>query len=168
MTPNKFGWVDFGVSAKPAKSKWDVRFCSIAEQYASFSKDPSSKIGAIFVSPKNIVLSAGWNGFPRQVPDDEAKLNDRETKYHYMVHAEMNAIYNACHNGISLDESVLYVHGLPVCFECAKGVIQVGTRKVVCNWHGPIPEKWKESWESSKELFNMAGIETLILNEEFY
>jgi dCMP deaminase len=149
-------------------TKWDLRFAALAETYSQWSKDPSTKIGAIFVNDKNIMLSAGWNGFPRGIRDDAASLDDRETKYKFMVHAEMNAIFNACHSGISLDGSTLYVHGLPICRECAKGVIQVGTRKVVCNWHGPLPDRWKESWQNSQVLLNEAGIETLILNEEFY
>jgi dCMP deaminase len=69
----------------------------------------------------------------------------------------MNCIYNACHNGISLDGAVLYVYGLPVCSECAKGVIQVGIKKVIMQYDDARPQ-WEESYKITQQMFTEAGI----------
>ena len=138
-------------------SKWDVRYLNLAKEVSTWSKDPSSKIGAVAVGSKGQVLSQGYNGFPRGIFDGGARLNDRELKYKYIVHAEQNLIYNATYNGVSLDGATLYVTGLPVCSECAKGVIQVGIKRVVMP-EQDIKENWKESWNYSKVFFNEAGV----------
>lgn len=139
-------------------SKWDSRFLEMAKFYSTFSKDPSRKIGAVIVDDKKVVLSAGYNGFPRGILDSADRLNDREQKYKFVVHAEMNAIYNATFNGVSLDGSHLYVYGLPACAECSKGIIQVGIKRVQCWIDQPIPDKWKESWETTKWMLLEAGV----------
>ena len=79
----------------PVRIKWIQRYFKIAEQVSSWSKDPSSKIGAIIVGDKGQIISQGYNGFPRGVIDSEDRYNQRETKYKLVVHAEMNAILNA-------------------------------------------------------------------------
>lgn len=140
-------------------NKWDSRFIELAKFYSTFSKDPSRKIGAVAVDPiKRTVLSCGFNGFPRGIADTDDRLNDRETKYKYVVHAEMNAIFNACLNGVSLDGATLYVYGLPICSECAKGIIQVGIRHVAFLVEEAIPPIWLESWEKTREMFEEAGV----------
>lgn len=138
-------------------SKWDVRYLNLAKEVSTWSKDPSSKIGAVAVGSKGQVLSQGYNGFPRGIFDGGARLKDRELKYKYIVHAEQNLIYNATYNGVSLDGATLYVTGLPVCSECAKGVIQVGIKRVVMP-EQDIKENWKESWDYSKVFFSEAGV----------
>lgn len=141
------------------RNKWDQRYLKLAYGIAQWSKDPSSKIGAVTVGAKGQVLSQGFNGFPRGLKDDYDRLNDRETKYKYVVHAEMNAIYNATYNGTSLDGATLYVYGLPICSECAKGVIQVGIKRVVMPASPGMPEKWKDSWLTSMSFFKEAGVD---------
>jgi dCMP deaminase len=139
-------------------NKWDQRYLKLAYGIAQWSKDPSSKIGAITVGSKGQVLSQGFNGFPRGLKDDFSRLHDRETKYKYVVHAEMNAIYNATYNGTSLDGATLYVYGLPTCYECAKGVIQVGIKRVVMP-NQKIEGKWLDSWLTSMSFFDEAGVD---------
>jgi dCMP deaminase len=139
---------------------WNDRFMEFAKVYSTFSKDPSKKIGAVIIDPiKRIILSGGYNGFPRGVLDSEARLNDRELKYKYVVHAEMNAIYNATLNGVSLNGATLYVYGLPVCSECAKGIVQVGIKRVCISAAMPLPERWMSSWDMTKKIFNEVGID---------
>jgi dCMP deaminase len=133
------------------------KFFALAEQVASWSKDPSRKIGAIAVGDKKQILSMGFNGFPRGVEDSAERLSDRPTKYKMVVHAEMNAIFNACLNGVSLDGSTMYVVGLPVCNECAKGIIQSGVKMVKMKFVD-TPDKWSESWEISRQMFDEAGV----------
>ena len=144
--------------------KWHHRYFKIAAEIASWSKDPSTKIGAVCVGSSGQILSQGYNGFPRGIDDLPARLNDRETKYSFTIHAEMNCIYNASLSGISLNKSTLYVYGLPICHECAKGVLQSGIKKIYCAYDASIPVKWSDSWLMSKTLFTEAGIQFQVFN----
>ena len=143
-------------------TNWDLKYCELAKHIAQWSKDPSRKIGAVVVGDHGQILSQGYNGFPRGVNDTQQRLNDREQKYKYVVHAEMNCIYNASLNGVSLNESTLYAYGLPICSDCSKGIIQVGIKRVVV--YTPevnkidIPEAWKQSGDLAKQMFNEAGV----------
>ena len=131
----------------------------MAQHIALWSKDPSRKVGAIAVGSKGQVLAQGYNGFPRGISDSDTMYQNKVTKYQHVVHAEMNCIYNATYNGTSLDGATLYIHGLPVCSECAKGIIQVGvTRVVTKEIDASMPERWVESTELTKKLFTEAGI----------
>ena len=145
-------------------NKWDKRYLALAKEVASWSKDPSTQVGAVTVGNKKEVLSQGFNGFPRGIIDSEDRYNNRETKYKYVVHAEMNAIYNATYSGVSLDGAVLYVYGLPICSECAKGIIQVGIKKVIIEKSKEL-DNWNESVALSQEMFNEAGVELVITSK---
>ncbi len=144
--------------------KWDQRYLSLAKEVSTWSKDPSTQVGAVTVGSKKEVLSQGFNGFPRGIVDADERYNHRETKYKLVVHAEMNAIYNATYSGTSLDGATLYVYGLPICSECAKGIIQVGIKKVVVEKSKEL-DNWNESVQLSKEMFDEAGIELIIKGE---
>ena len=144
-------------------SKWDLRYLQLAKEVSSWSKDPSTQIGAIAVGTKGQVLSQGYNGFPRGIEDRVSYYENRETKYKYVVHAEMNVIYNATYNGVSLDGATLYVTGLPVCSDCAKGIIQVGIRRVVMIEQN-VPQKWIESWKTTAGMFGQANIDWEFIN----
>ena len=134
----------------------------LAKEAASWSKDPSTKIGAVCIGSKGQVLSTGYNGFPRGIDDSLNRYYDRELKYELVVHAEMNAIFNATYNGVSLDGSTMYVHGLPVCSDCAKGIIQVGVKRIVMD--GSIPNRWKDSWQLTQKMFNEANVKWELTN----
>lgn len=138
-------------------NKWDKRYLALAEQVSTWSKDPSRQIGAVAVGSKGQVLAQGFNGFPRGIRDNPSRYSDRNLKYKLVVHAEMNVIYNATYNGVSLNDSTLYVHGLPVCSDCAKGIIQVGIKRVVMPTQ-EVPDHWKESWEFTQSMFREAGV----------
>ena len=139
-------------------NKWSRRYLDVAKEVATWSKDPSKKIGAIAVGDKGQILSQGYNGFPRGVKDTDNRYNVREEKYKYVVHGEMNCIYTACNSGVSLNGATLYVTGLPVCSECAKGIIQVGISKVVMEYPKDIPDNWKESMILTQQMFDEAGV----------
>jgi dCMP deaminase len=138
-------------------NKWDHRYMYLANVVAEWSKDPSSKIGAVAVNEKGQILTTGYNGFPRGIADDD-RLHDRPVKYKYIVHAEQNAIYNATYNGVSLHGATMYVAGLPCCSDCAKGIIQVGIKRVVMDGD-PNNDRWKESVDLTLDMFDEAGIE---------
>lgn len=146
-----------GPLVESQRDSWDQVFLRLAKEVASWSKDPSTKVGAVAVGPKRNVLAQGYNGFPRGIFDYAERYNDKPTKYMYVVHAEMNVIYNATYNGVSLDGASLYVYGLPPCSECAKGIIQVGIKEIITETQG-IPKKWEDSWNFSKSMFDEAGV----------
>jgi dCMP deaminase len=139
--------------------KWRNRYLLLAKHFSTWSKDPSTQVGAVAVSDYGLILSEGWNGFPRGIQDTQDRLGDRQIKYNYMVHSEKNLIYNATYNGVSLLNSNLYVYGLPVCSECAKGVIQVGIKSVyVLTDSMNIRDTWVESWKKTTDMFDEVGI----------
>lgn len=142
-------------------SKWDKRYLSLAKEVSTWSKDPSTQVGAVTIGSKKEILSQGFNGFPRNINDTDERYNDRETKYQFVVHAEMNAIYNATYSNTSLDGTTLYVYGLPICSECAKGIIQVGIKKVVVEKSKKL-DNWKDSAKLSQAMFDEAGVELII------
>ena len=137
--------------------KWDKRYLLLAKHIASWSKDPSRQIGSVAVGDNGEVLAQGYNGFPRGIEDYPERYDHRPTKYKYVVHAEMNVIYNSSWNGVSLAGSTLYVYGLPVCSDCAKGIIQVGIERVVMV-DQVIPEDWRNSASQTFEMFDEVGI----------
>jgi dCMP deaminase len=141
-------------------TNWTERFFELSQNISKWSKDPSKKIGAVAIDPiTKRILSTGYNGFPRGIDDSPERLNERQVKYTYVVHAEMNVIYNACANGVSLANSHLYVTGLPICSECAKGIIQVGISKVFIKVFENVPDTWKESWKNTTAMFAEAGLQ---------
>ena len=111
---------------------WDDYFMGVALLAAQRSKDPNTQVGACIVDGQNRILSTGYNGFPLGCSDDDFPWSregeSTETKYPYVVHAELNAILNS--RGKSLAGSKLYVALFP-CNECAKAIIQSGIREVV-------------------------------------
>jgi len=137
---------------------WTGRYMQLANDIAQWSKDPRQKVGAIVVGNHGQILSQGYNGFPRKIKDTTKRLTDRETKLKYVVHAEMNAIFNASLEGISLNDATMYVYGLPICHECAKGIIQVGIKKVIMNKpHDKMHAHWNESCDLAKKILDESG-----------
>lgn len=146
--------------------KWVDRFLAEAKHKAEWSKDPSTKVGAVIVGKHNQIISSGFNGFPRGIDDSPERLNVREEKYKFVVHAEMNAIFNSSLSGVSLDGTSLFIYGLPVCSECAKGVIQTGIKDVYMLFPKEVKPSWKESFKTTMEMFFEAGITYQIKHEK--
>ena len=147
------------MSTKDISTSWDRKYLNLAKEVSSWSKDPSTKVGAVAVGNIGHILATGYNGFPRGIADTQERYDNRELKYKYVVHAEMNCIYNATHNGVSLNGATLYVWGLPVCSECAKGIVQVGIDRIVIPVYNGIPTKWKDSFEETRLMFEEANIQ---------
>ena len=136
----------------------DLRYLKMARFIArEFSKDPSTKVGAVITRPDRTVAGIGYNGLPRGVADDE-RLLDRDLKYEMTVHAELNAILN-CREPLA--GYTLYVWPLPPCSRCAAAIIQAGIRRVV---RMPDPsERWTESCKTGSLMLFETGIEQNIL-----
>ena len=135
---------------------WDEYFMGLAFLSSMRSKDPSTQGGACIVDEDRKIIGIGYNGFPMGSSDDNMPWNKEgdflETKYPYVVHAELNAILNSIK---SLKNSIIYVTHFP-CNECAKAIVQAGIRKVVF-----YSDKHKnlDSTRASKMIFENAGVE---------
>lgn len=135
---------------------YDIRYLHLAKEYSTWSLDPSTQVGAVAIRDKR-VLSTGYNGFSRKIKDDW-RLYIRSEKYKHIVHAEMNVIYNATDNGVSLRDSTLYVYGLCVCSDCANGIIQAGIKRVVMCPNSNRNADWRKSNNEAFSKFEEAEI----------
>lgn len=133
--------------------KWDKRFLELAKLVGSWSKDPSTQVGAVIVDDDNRIISIGFNGFPKGVVDSQEKLLDREQKYDIIVHAETNALMFA---NKSVKDCTLYTWPFQPCSKCAGLIIQSGIKRVVSVVQND--QRWKKNFEVSSELFREAGI----------
>ncbi|MCH5298184.1 MAG: dCMP deaminase family protein [Ruminococcus sp.] len=133
---------------------WNEYFMGVALLASKRSKDPNTQVGACIVDENNIILSTGYNGFPFGCSDDEYpwEREGENTKYKYVVHAELNAILNA--NGKSLKGAKVYVDLFP-CNECAKAIIQSGISEIVYLYdkYADLPET-----VASKKMLKSAGV----------
>ena len=99
---------------------WQEMFIEIAKVVAKRSKDPRTKVGAVLVKD-NHVIGVGYNGPPREFKYDFDWHSPE--KYNFVIHAEMNAITNACAIGANVAGCDIYVTLSP-CHECMKLLIQ--------------------------------------------
>jgi dCMP deaminase len=136
-------------------SKWDDRMSELANLVATWSKDPSTGVGAVIVDTKNRVVSLGYNGFPGCVVDSDEMLFDRDEKLRRTIHAEENALLFA---GRQLEGCTIYVTH-PPCARCAAKIIQSGIARVVAQ----IPDemfcgRWEADMRSASAMFGEAGV----------
>lgn len=175
--------------------KWDVKFINLACYHSTWSKDQSTKVGAVIVGNSNEILSTGYNGFPRGVNEAKTpkwyykwvgglaptmvpifqkeqeelrKRWERPMKYLYTEHAERNAIYNAARVGAKLEGSTLYMNFYPLpCADCARAVIQAGISCII----GPdrtfpgVGTQWKEHMVESETMLREARVEIQVIPE---
>lgn len=140
--------------------KWDQRFLDLSTHVAGWSKDPSTKVGSVVISPDRRVLSMGYNGFPRGVQDLAERLNDRQAKYALVAHAERNALDNS---DTSLRGCTLYVTLQP-CSECTKSIIQKGIKRVVSMVDLSRQDHYQNFINHSLLMFEEAGVEVVQVN----
>jgi dCMP deaminase len=134
--------------------KWDIRFLKLAKFISGWSRDPSTKVGAVIVDKnKRSVVSVGYNGFARGVVDSEERLNNRDLKYKLVCHGEMNAILFAKRD---LSKCTLYTYPFGPCSNCASYVIQTGISRVV--FPKTDNPRWIESINLSKQILSEAEV----------
>jgi dCMP deaminase len=134
---------------------WDKRFLALAQHFTQWSKDPSTKVGAVIVGPDSKrQISHGYNGFPEHEADDH-RLHIREEKYRLVYHAERNAIQNAL---FDTKGSTIYVSHVP-CAECAKRIVAAGIVRVVApETPNDYTERWKSSIEDATKILDDAQV----------
>ena len=134
--------------------KWDIRFLKLAEHIAAWSKDPSTKVGAVITDPNRRVVSLGYNGLPQGILDIPERMANRDLKYQLTVHAERNAILFAQR---PLFGCTLYTWPFMSCSVCAAMIIQCGiVRHVAPECTEP---RWLESMQLAAFIMNEAKVE---------
>ena len=145
-------------------NKWDRRFISLAEEVATWSKDPARKVGAVLVKDKTR-FAVGYNGFPPGISDTEERLLCNEVKQQLTNHAEVNAILNAAKIGFTTEGCRLYCTYHP-CHRCATAIISSGVNCVICPSPNLDPEsKWRGSQSMASDLFFEANVLVLYSDE---
>ena len=137
--------------------KWDLRFLKLAECVSEWSKDPSTKCGAVIVDPKNRVISLGYNGYPRKIEDSDMHI--RDLKYEKVLHSETNAILFA---NRSIEGCPIYVYPMPPCARCMAMIIQSGINRIITK--KPTRDQSVRWAESFKISFAMADEVNLKIN----
>lgn len=139
--------------------KWDVRFLGLSRFISSFSKDPSTQVGAAIIRPDRSIVSMGYNGLPIGVLDVAERLEVRETKYRVICHAEKNAITFARQD---LRGCTIYTYPFMPCAQCAGMIIQAGIKTVVAP-RSDNP-RWQEDFGLTRRMLNEAGVTLRLLN----
>lgn len=135
---------------------WEDYFMGLALLSGKRSKDPNTQVGACIVNTDKTIVGIGYNGFPKGCSDDEYPWTREgdflNTKYPYVVHAELNAILNSI--GHDLRGCSMYVALFP-CNECAKAIIQSGIKHLVY-----LDDKYADTDQvkASKRMFDSAGV----------
>lgn len=141
-------------------NKWIRRHLGMAKQIATWSKDPSTRVGCRIVDAKQRVISEGFNGPPRGVTDDPAI--SREAKLRRTIHAEKNAILFAQRD---LTGTTMYVTHCP-CGPCAALIVQAGIQTVVIPEQDPVfLKRWQDDIDEANLIFRVAGVELVEVTE---
>lgn len=142
-------------------NKWYSRFLNLAQHISCWSKDPSTKVGAVIFDSENRIVSVGYNGFPKNVVDDPEKYLNREIKYQMVVHAEINAILFAQRN---LKGCSIATWPFMSCSNCTSAIIQAGIKSIVAP---VLPEELKQRWEKSCQIsiqmYKEANVEVILI-----
>lgn len=146
------------LNAKRSPSWWDKFWLDHAKHISTASKDPSTKVGAVIVDQYNRIVSVGFNGFPRKVIDSQERLNNRDLKYKIIIHAEANSIIFAQR---PLDNCTIYTWPFLSCSSCSSLIINSGIKRIVTQDY--FPDRWKESFDLSKQLYKEAQVSVFIL-----
>jgi dCMP deaminase len=139
-----------------SKIIWQTRWLDLVDLVASWSEDQHTKIGAVIVNDRNVVLSIGWNGLPRGVNGNVLARHERPLKYGFFEHAERNAILNAAAHGIALLGSTMYTQYIP-CADCGRALIQSGIKHLVVK-RAFYDERWKPSELIAQEMMLESGL----------
>ena len=141
--------------------KWELRYLEMARLVSTWSKDPSTKVGAVIVDSDNTVISVGFNGLPRRIQDTDQRLNNRDIKLKMIIHAEINAIITAKR---PLNGTTIYTYPFMSCSQCAGMIIQSGICRHIS--YKTNNERWKDSFDLALEMFDEARVIVNLLEEK--
>lgn len=143
-------------------TKWDYRFIDLAWLVSTWSKDPSTKVGAVIVDEHNHILGVGFNGFPKGVPDASEDYEDRDVKYQKIVHAEVNAVINATGpvRGCSIYTT------FPPCSTCTGILINAGIERFIfCRQPSERYHDWYANLSIATGMLVQAGRRIVVVDD---
>lgn len=144
------------------KREKEIFMLETAERFSNFSKDPSTKVGAVICDYNFRILSAGYNGFPLKYPDDYSNIT-KEEKHLISIHSEVNAILNAAKNGVNLSNSTIFVSEHP-CANCTAAIVNAGITRIVLREKTNLSlSTWGKSLEMSQKIIEECKIELVKL-----
>ena len=120
------------------RPSWDEYFLEMAHLVSKRSTCLRRSVGAVLVREKRI-LATGYNGAPSglkhciEIGCMRQKLKIPSGERHELcraLHAEQNALIQACLHGISVKGAALYSTNQP-CVICAKMLINAGIKEIV-------------------------------------
>ncbi len=144
--------------------KWDYRGLELAFTVSQWSKDPSTKVGAVIMRPDKSISSVGYNGFPRKMPDNPEYYTDREEKYSRIIHGEVNALLQ-CREPVH--GFTLYTRPFLPCDRCFVIMAQAGIVRFVAP--KPTPDqlsRWGKAIDRVKLYASEMGLELVEYNSE--
>lgn len=133
--------------------KWARRFMGVAQAVAQWSKDPSTKVGAVATDMDHRILETGYNGLPRYVADHPERM-ERPQKYLWTAHAEENLVAHAARD--RLDGATVYVTHM-CCAACTRMLINSGVARIVVG--GGTTSMPPEQFEVARIMLSEAGVE---------
>lgn len=107
--------------------RYDSLYIDLATRIAKMSYARKRQVGAIAVKNNNI-LSFGFNGTPTGM--DNTCEDENNKTFPWVIHAEANLVSKAAAEGLSLQNSTVYVTTAP-CDNCALLLIQSRVERVV-------------------------------------
>lgn len=140
--------------------KWSSRMLKLAHEVASWSKDESTKVGAVITTVEGAPISWGFNGMAMGVDDTIIERHTRPEKYKWMCHAERNAMDLAPR---PLDGCVMFVTFSP-CSSCAQSIIQRKIKTVIIDskyTYDKMPDRWAADMKTAVDMLSEAGVEVL-------
>ena len=139
-------------------TKWKRRLLKMAKDIAGWSKDESTKVGAVITTLDGSPVSWGFNGMARGIDDTISERKERPIKYKWMCHAERNAM-DLSPRG-DLTDCVMFVTFSP-CTNCAQSIIQRGIKTVVIDANhtaDKAPDHWVEDMMIAMDMLWEAGV----------
>lgn len=137
--------------------KWDKRFLTLAKEVQSWSKDKSTRVGCVIADGKYL-RSVGFNGIPAGLNDDVPERHERPVKYHWIDHAEVNALEAFPYNDAK--GCTAYVTHFP-CAACARALIRKKISRIVTIEREDttsFDERWQVEQKAALEMLKESGI----------
>lgn len=142
------------------------KFMELAHARARFSKDTSTKVGAIIIGPSGEDRASGYNGAPPGMPcinpeTPEERSGPRST-FGSVTPNSMQSRMPRESAFLSEGCTIFVTH--PPCMDCARAIVQAGIKRVVTvDQNADFYERWKEHILRSRRLFSECGVEFEVL-----
>jgi dCMP deaminase len=159
ISPYVYGTTEFTING------WNIKMMELADHIATWSKDRSTRVGAVIVRGKD-PIAMGVNGFPCGCDDEKEERHQRPLKYDWVLHAEENAIIKAAKYGHATDGADMYVNWFP-CSKCAGMIVNAGIKRIFCDQEPDFSNvQFGAGFKLALEKLYEGGVEVIYMNYE--